>query len=151
MNFDYRDLLRLFNEHGVKYLVVGAYAVIHYTQPRYTKDLDLWVRPTKENAQRLMVAMAEFGIPLADLDVTQSDFEVEGTQLYLGVAPNAIAFLTSLPEMNFAEAWVQREVCDEDGLRILSIGKSDLIQAKQNAGRLQDLADIEEINRLPPE
>ena len=63
MNQDYEDLFRAFNEHQVKYLVVGAYAVIYYAEPRYTKDLDVWVDPTRENADRVWKALLEFGAP----------------------------------------------------------------------------------------
>src|SRR6478752_1482529 len=95
MNSDFKDLLRIFAEHHVEYLIVGAYAVIHYTQPRYTKDIDLWIKPSKENAARVARAFHEFGLPL--IEVTQDDFAHPGLQYVVGASPCQIDFLTSLP------------------------------------------------------
>lgn len=66
MNQDFRDMLRLLEEHGVDYLVVGGYAVIRYTQPRFTKDLDIWIRPSRENAAKTAKALRAFGVPLIE-------------------------------------------------------------------------------------
>ena len=148
MNSDFRELLQTFNDHGVRYLVVGGYAVIHHSQPRYTKDLDLWVEPTKDNARRVAQAFLKFGLPLHD--VTQDDFATEGTQFFIGVPPCAFDFLTTIPALLFNEAWANRVESDENGISIPYLGKADLILAKQAAGRLQDLADIEEIRRTGP-
>lgn len=146
MNSDFKDLLRIFAEHRVEYIIVGAYAVIHYTQPRYTKDIDLWIKPSKENAVRVARAFYEFGRPL--VEVTQEDFEHDGLQYVVGVSPCQINFLTSLPGfLDFDSAWKSAEIASVDGIPIHYLGKSDLILAKQTAGRLQDLADIEELHR----
>lgn len=91
MNSDFRELLQSFARHNVKYLIVGGYAVIHYSQPRYTKDLDLWIEPSAENARAVVRAFAEFGIPL--IDITEKDLATEGTQFVLGVAPVMLDFL----------------------------------------------------------
>ena len=148
MNSDFKDLLHIFAKLEVEYLVVGAYAVIHHTQPRYTKDIDLWIRPTKENAARIARAFREFGIPL--IEVTQDDFSREGLQYVIGVSPCQIDFLTSLPGLpDFQSAWDARSSATVDGTPIHHLGKSDLIRAKQTAGRLKDLADIEELRRVP--
>jgi predicted nucleotidyltransferase len=146
MNSDFKDLLRIFAKHHVEYLIVGAYAVIHYTQPRYTKDIDLWLKPSKENAARVARAFYEFGLPL--VEVTQEDFESEGLQYVVGVSPCQIDFLTSLPGFyDFNTAWISAEVASIEGIPVHYLGKSDLILAKRTAGRLQDLADIEELQR----
>ena len=145
MNSDFRDLLRVLNEEQVRYLIAGGYAVIHYSQPRYTKDLDIWVDPSADNAHRLMKAFAKFGLPL--LGLKESDFAESGTQFNIGVAPCQIDILTTIPGLEFAAAWEHRVTSDEAGLAIPYLGKDDLITAKKTAGRLQDLADIEEINR----
>lgn len=76
MNSDYRDLLRLFAKHEVRYLIVGGYAAMLYSQPRFTKDLDRWLEPTAENAEHVLSAFEKFGLPL--IDVTKDDFEKEG-------------------------------------------------------------------------
>ena len=149
MNSDFKDLLHAFNEAGVRYLIVGGYAVIHYSQPRYTKDLDIWVEPSAENARRLLVALGEFGAPL--LDLSEDDFMVPGTQLSIGVAPSEIDILTAVPGLEFSPAWENRVLSDEQGLPIAYLSRPDLITAKQTAGRHQDLADIEELRRTDGE
>ncbi|NIP96984.1 MAG: hypothetical protein GWO24_27550, partial [Akkermansiaceae bacterium] len=88
MNSDFKDLLRTFAEEGVEYLIVGAYAVIHHSQPRYTRDLDIWIRPNADNARRVARAFARFGIPL--IEVKEEDFAEEGLQFVIGVPPSQI-------------------------------------------------------------
>ncbi|MBN8460538.1 MAG: hypothetical protein J0M04_22130 [Verrucomicrobia bacterium] len=145
MNSDFRDLLRALNESEVRHLVVGGYAVIHHAQPRFTKDLDLWIEPSPENARRLMRAFAAFGLPLIGVD--EADFAVPGTQFCMGVPPCQIDFLTTVPGLEFSSAWERKVISMERDLPIPYLGRDDLILAKQTAGRLQDLADIEEVLR----
>lgn len=145
MNSDFRDLLRIFVEEEVRFLVVGGYAVIHYAQPRYTKDLDLWIEPTTGNARRLMRAFHRFGLPLIGLE--ESDFAEPGTQFSVGVPPCEIDLLTSLPGLEFSSCWANREHSDEEGIQIPYLGKTDLVNAKRIAGRPQDLADLDELQR----
>lgn len=95
MNSDFKDLLRLFGVHEVRYLVVGGYAVSHHAQPRFTKDLDLWIEPSAENATRVAAALTEFGIPL--VEGTEPDFAQEGLQFAVGMPPNQLDFLTTVP------------------------------------------------------
>jgi hypothetical protein len=143
-NRDFKELLQMFAEHEVEYLVVGGYAVIHYTQPRYTKDLDLWIRPNRENAERVRQVFGKFGIPM--IEVTPEDFADEGLQFMIGVEPSAIDFLTSLPGLDFAGAWSHRVTDGSLGFPVHFLGPEELIQAKQTAGRTRDIADIEEIH-----
>ena len=146
MNSDFKDLLRIFAEEEVEDLVVGAYAVIHHTQPRYTKDIDLWVRPSVQNAARLARAFHRFGLPL--VEVSRKDFELEGLQYAIGVPPCQIYFLTSLPGTPpFEDSWKNRASGEEDGIPIHFLGKSELVLAKENAARPQDLADLDELRR----
>ena len=147
MNSDFKDLLQVFADEGVEYLVVGAYAVIHYTQPRYTKDIDLWIKPSVENAARVARAFFIFGLPL--VEVKQDDFTRGGLQYVVGISPCQIDFLTSLPGLpDFDTAWAIRGTGFVDGIPIHYLGKADLIHAKQTAGRPQDLADIDELRRV---
>lgn len=145
MNSDFKELLQTLHECDVRYLVAGGYAVIHHSQPRYTKDIDIWLEPTPANAHKLMRAFLIFGIPM--IGVTQEDFATPGTQLSLGVAPCEIDFLTTIPGLEFASAWENRVTSQENDFPIHYLGKADLIRAKQNAGRPQDLADLDEIRR----
>jgi hypothetical protein len=145
MNSDFKELLQAFANHKVRYLVVGGYAVMHYSQPRFTKDLDLWLEPTPENAKRVMEAFAEFGMPL--IDVTQADFAQESLQYMVGRAPVLFDFLTSLPQQHFAECWECHVTDLSEGFPIHYLAKESLLKAKKIAGRLQDLADIDEMER----
>ncbi len=142
MNSDFKDLLVILDQEGVRYLVVGGYAVIHYSQPRYTKDLDVWLEPSPENAVRVMRAFATFGI--STFGLSREDFEVEGTQLSVGVPPVAIDFL---PGVEFAQAWERREISDMDSIPVNYLSRLDLIAAKRTAGRPVDLADLDELER----
>lgn len=146
MNSDFQDLLRLFAKHEVQYLIVGGYAAMHYSQPRFTKDLDLWLKPSPENAGRVMRAFHEFGMPL--IDVTQRDFEGESFQYMVGRAPVLFDFLTSLPGLQFDSCWHERTTDTSEGFAIHYLSKQSLIKAKKLAGRPQDLADLDDLNRF---
>lgn len=149
MNQDFKDMLLLLEEHEVDYLVVGGYAVIRYSQPRFTKDLDIWVRPCKENAAKMAKALRAFGVPL--IEVTEEDFAEGGLQFMIGIYPNAIDFLTSIKGLDFNETWKSKRTFKTLTGEIKYISPSDLIIAKRAVGRLQDLADIEEILRVHPD
>ena len=145
MNSDFKDLLQNLHECEVSYLVAGGYAVIHHSQPRYTKEIDIWLEPEPENASRLMRAFRRFGIPMTG--VTEEDFATSGTQSSLGVPPCEIDFLTTIPGLDFKSAWSNRVTTEENDFPIHYLGKPDLILAKQTAGRPQDLADLDELRR----
>ncbi len=117
MNSDFRDLLSLFAKHEVRCLVAGGYAVMHYSQPRFTKDLDLWLKPSMENAASVMRAFAEFGMPL--IDVTKEGFASEGLQCMVGRAPVLFDFLTTLPGLDFETCWTARRTDESEGFPIL--------------------------------
>jgi hypothetical protein len=146
MNSDFKELLHIFAEVGVEYLIVGGYAVIQYTQPRYTKDIDLWIKPSPENARRVAQAFYRFGLPL--VEVTPEDFEKEGLQYVVGVAPCQIDFLTSLPGLpDFDASWAKRTTGKAGEVPIQFLGLEHLILAKKAANRPQDLADLDELAR----
>lgn len=149
MNSDFKELLATLAAEEVRYLVVGGYAVIHYAQPRYTKDLDIWLDASPENARRLMKAFERFG--LSSFGLTEEDFAEKGTQLNIGMPPTAIDFLTSLPGLEFDVAWRNRNVSEEDGVEVFYLSSDHLLLAKRAAGRAQDLADIEEITKYATE
>ncbi len=145
MNQDFKELLQIFAELEVEYLVAGGYAVIFHTQPRYTKDLDLWIKPSRENARRIQKAFFKFGLPL--VEVTATDFESEGLQFSIGVEPCCLDFLTTIPGLVFETAWKNRVTDESLGFPIHYVGMFDMKSAKITAGRLVDLADIEELER----
>ncbi|MBB5036075.1 hypothetical protein [Prosthecobacter dejongeii] len=145
MNSDFSDLLRLFDQNEVRYLIVGGYAAMLYSQPRFTKDLDIWLEPSDDNAARVVKAFHQFGMPL--IDVTQADFAKESFQYMVGRAPILFDFLTSLPGLSFASCWAEHTVDTDEGFDIHYLSKDALIKAKTLAGRIQDLADLDEIRR----
>ena len=140
MNQDFKDLFKTFNEYQVKYLVVGAYAVVYYAEPRYTKDLDIWVEPTKENAQRVRDALAVFGAPLEG--VTLEDFCNPELIYQIGMAPNRIDIMMNISGVNFYSAWERKieSTYGEEPIKI--IGIDDLIKAKKTMNREQDRLDV---------
>jgi hypothetical protein len=143
---DFKELLSVFNEHRVKYLIVGGYAVGIHAQPRATKDLDVFVEPTAENAKAVFEALVKFGAPLSDLkpeDLIQPDFFFR-----MGSPPQMIDLLSRITGVEFDQAWERRveEVVDEHtGLKAFIISAEDLIANKLALGRPYDLADAEAI------
>lgn len=106
MNSDFKDLLQLLSDEEVEYLVVGGYAVIYHAQPRSTKDLDIWLKPSAENAKKIGNVFHKFGIPL--IDITLDDFANEELQYAIGMPPSMIDFLTSIPGLDFDQCWKNR-------------------------------------------
>jgi hypothetical protein len=133
-------------ESGARFLVVGGYAVIHYTQPRYTKALDIWIEPSMENARAVACGLEAFGIP--DLGITLADLAQSGTQFMLGLPPNAIDFITICSDSNFEECWERRELVDlGDGLVVPFLGREDLLAGKESLARDQDRMDAKALRQ----
>lgn len=143
MNQDYLDLLQLFDEHAVKYLVIGGYAVIHYSEPRYTKDLDLWVEASAVNGKRLLSALREFGAPIDNLSI--GELAAPGLLYVFGVPPVRVDILNNLTGARFATAWKKRVSKNIEGVKAKIVDKGTLIKLKRLAGRPQDLADLEKL------
>jgi len=141
MNPDFRDLLAEFNAHGVEFLVVGAHALAAHGHVRATKDLDVWVRPEPDNAKRVMQALLAFGAPLHDLTV--SDLSSPGIFFQIGIAPIRIDILTTIEGVAFDDAWPRRVHTRFAGEPVSVLSLEDLIKNKMKAGRTQDLADVE--------
>lgn len=141
VNSDFSDLLRIFNDHNVKYLVIGGYAVVQYAEPRFTKDLDVLIGTDTVNAEAVYSALREFGAPLTDL--TPKDFSEEGFFFQMGVPPVRVDVLMGIPGIQFEQCWSRRVEVDFDGLKVIFISKQDLIVSKRAAGRPQDLLDAD--------
>jgi hypothetical protein len=133
--------LSAFIEAKVEFLVVGGYAMAAHCLPRATKDLDLWVRPSAENARRVLTALDAFGAPRHGL--TASDLETEGTIYQVGVPPNRVDVITVVEGVQFENAWRDRAVIDLEGLQIPVIGKAHLIVNKRTVRHPQDLLDAD--------
>jgi len=142
----FRELLLEFNAHRVEYLVVGAHAVAAYGHVRATKDLDVWVRPSADNAQRVLKALELFGAPLNEL--TQDDLTHPGVIFQIGVPPLRIDVITAIDGVEFDDGWRDRVQSEFAGEPVFMLSLHHLIANKKAAGRLQDLADVEQLERL---
>lgn len=149
MNPDFKDLLAEFNAHGVEYLVVGAHALAAHGIVRATKDLDVWVHPSEENAPRVLRALAAFGAPLHDLTI--EDLVRPGLVFQIGVAPVRIDVITVIDGVEFAEAWDGRLESTFGDERAPVLSRRHLIRNKKASGRLQDQADVEKLELLESE
>ena len=138
---DWRAFIESLNSSGVEYLIVGALALAHHGFPRYAGALDVFVRNTPENAQRLEAALARFGF--GSVGLKAADFVNSYQVIQLGVAPNRVDLLTSLTGVTFEDAWAGRVEGDLGGIRANFIGRQTLIENKQATGRPQDHADLD--------
>lgn len=143
---DYKDLLRILNRHRVKYLIVGAYAVIYYSEPRYTKDLDIWIKPEKKNAQRAFHALKEFGAPLKG--ITPEDFSNKKLFYQIGVAPVRVDIIMSISGIEFDSAFRNKVSTKFDNIKINIIGLRELIESKEKTGRDMDNIDVKALRRI---
>jgi hypothetical protein len=143
-NPDFRDLLRALNEEGARYLIVGAYAVMHFTEPRYTKDLDIWVEPRWENAQKVWRALAKFGAPLRDMTI--DDFTKPKVVFQIGVEPNRVDIVMGITGVRFDTAWHNRVRAFYDDQPVHVIGREDLLRNKRRVGRPADKLDVQAIS-----
>jgi hypothetical protein len=149
MNSDFKDLLKAFSEEEVRYLVVGGYAFAEHVEPRYTKDLDVWIERTVENVERVLAALLSFGAPLREL--SKDDLLSPGTFYQIGLPPNRIDIITQLEEMDFAECWNRRKTGQIGELAVEYISATDLMENKKRTGRPHDLADLEHLKQAHPD
>ena len=148
MHSDFRELLSVLNDCHVRYLIVGAYAVAIHAQPRATKDLDILVKADSGNAKALFTALAKFGAPLQG--ITVADFVEPGPFFRMGRDPVGVDILTAIPGIEFDAAWerrVEAVIDPSTGLKATFISRDDLVAAKLAAGRPQDLADVNAIQK----
>jgi hypothetical protein len=143
MNRDFVEMLSALSDAEAEYLIVGAHALAAHGRPRATGDLDIWVRPTPDNADRIWAALQRFGAPLHDL--TRGDLHTPDIVFQIGVAPSRIDILTSISGVDFGDAWKNRIVVPVSGIDVPTIGREDLIRNKRAVGRPRDLADIAEL------
>jgi predicted nucleotidyltransferase len=145
LNRDYKELLKELNDAEVEYLLVGAHALAFHVEPRYTKDLDVWVNPTPKNAERVYRALARFGAPLQG--VKAADFSTPGLVYQLGLEPVRVDVLTSCTGLDFNEAHGRRAAGSYEDVPFPVLSLTDLIANKEATGRPQDLVDLEHLRR----
>ena len=144
MNQDFVEMLSALSEAGADFLLIGAHALAAHGRPRATGDLDIWVRPTHENASRVWAALLRFGAPLHEISL--ADLRTPGVVFQIGLVPSRIDLLTSISGVEFDDAWNNRITISVSGVTIPTIGREDLIRNKLAAGRPRDLADAAELN-----
>jgi hypothetical protein len=138
---DFKELLELFNGHKVEYMIVGAYALAFHGAPRFTGDIDIFMRPSSQNAQRILSALADFGF--GSLNLTLDDFQNRNSVVQLGSPPVRIDLITSITGVT----WEQADGGKQEGLYgnvpVCFLGREQYIANKRATGRKKDLADLE--------
>ncbi|SHF43443.1 hypothetical protein SAMN05443144_108168 [Fodinibius roseus] len=143
LNPDFKEFIQSLNDNNVQYLIVEGYAVAFHGHPRYTKDLDIWIKGDPVNAGRLLKALDDFGF--GSLDLKKEDFLDSDQVVQLGVPPNRIDLLNDLKGIDFDDCYYRRIEVELENCTAKFIHRSDLITNKKATGRYQDLADIENL------
>jgi len=143
LNQDFKEFIQSLNDNQVHYLVVGGYAVALHGYPRYTKDIDIWIELAPDNARKMVRAIEQFGFE--SLGLEDGDFLVADQIIQLGYPPNRIDILCSLPGVEFAACYDKRMQIEIEGVWVNFIDLENLRKNKQASGRLQDLADLENL------
>lgn len=141
INKDFEELIHLFNDVEVRYLIVDAYAVIFHTEPRYTKDIDFWIDPTAENAERVYRALKKFGAPLEGL--MTDDLQNPEMVFQIGVEPNRIDIIMGVGGVDFDEAWKKRATSQYGDEKIYILSLEDAMRTKKVASRRHDQDDLD--------
>ncbi len=142
---DFREFIQSLNANDVRYLVVGGYAVAIHGHPRYTKDIDIWIWLDEENAERMLKALEDFGF--GSLGLQAEDFLTPDQIIQLGYPPNRIDLIISLPGVDFETCYKSRVVVTLDEMPVNFIDLENLKKNKLAVGRLQDLADLENLGK----
>jgi hypothetical protein len=148
LNSDYKDMSQVLLDQGVKFLLVGAYAMGVHGYPRATGDIDIWVEPSPENSARAYRSMAAFGAPLHEID--EATFVTPGVVFQIGVAPRRIDIITAISGVGFDEAYQQRRIVEIEGLGVPTLSLGDLIRNKRATGRDKDRLDADRLERERP-
>jgi hypothetical protein len=143
INSDFKDLLRSLNAAGIRYLIVGGYAVMVHTEPRYTKDLDIWIDRDEENARVVLETLTSFGAPTAG--VTAADLTEPEVFFQIGIEPVRIDIMTSVTGLAFDAAWERRVSVDFGGETAPVLCREDILAAKVASGRPVDQIDAERL------
>ena len=138
---DYEEFLGLLNKHSVRYCIIGSHALAFHARPRYTKDIDILVEASLDNAERILSALNEFGFGSLKLGV--EDFSSKGNIIQLGYEPVRIDIITSLKSLDFSDIWQNRVQGSYGNQTVNFIDRRNLIKSKKISNRTQDKADLE--------
>jgi hypothetical protein len=142
---DFKELLELLNEQKVKYIIVGGYAVAFHGAPRYTGDIDILVKPDRQNAARIIKALKDFGF--ASLKLKETDFEEPDITIQFGVAPVRVDIITSISGVTWQKAFHGRKKGKYGDVPVAYLGRKQLMENKKATGRPKDLADIDALEK----
>lgn len=143
LNQDFKEFIQLLNDNQVKYLIIGGYAVAIHGHPRYTKDIDIWVEMSSENAQKLMNALTQFGF--GSLGLSAQDFQTPDQIIQLGYPPNRIDLITTPDGIDFDTCYSLKLEVNLNDITVNFIDLENLKKNKKASGRFQDLADLENL------
>jgi hypothetical protein len=143
LNQDFKEFIESLNNNRVRYLVIGGYAVAFHGHPRYTKDMDVWIEPSPDNAANMVKALEQFGF--GSLKLQAGDFLAPGQIIQFGQPPNRIDIITSATGVDFATCYASRVQVVVDDVTVNFINLENLKKNKKATGRLQDLADLENL------
>ena len=143
LNQDFKEFIQSLNENNVRYLIIGGYAVAYHGHPRYTKDLDVWIELDRENAVNLLKSLSQFGF--GSLGLTVEDFLEPDQIIQLGYPPSRIDILNTLEGVDFESCYASRVIATIDDIPMNFMDLENLRKNKQATGRLQDLADLENL------
>ena len=146
LNKDFREFIESLNANGVKYLIVGGYAVGFHGYPRYTKDLDVWLLVSEENAEQVLKALDHFG--MGGLGLTRKDFLDTESFVQIGYPPNRIDLVMSCDGVDFETCYKMRIEYHSEGLQINFIDLENLKRNKKASARPQDLADFDNLQEI---
>lgn len=144
LNEDFKEFIELLNNHDVRYLIIGGYAVSFHGHPRYTKDIDIWIERTDVNANHALKALDEFGF--GDIGILKEDLLTENNVIQLGYPPRRIDLLTSIKGVTFDNCIANSATSLIDDTPLHFIGLEDLKANKLATGRPQDLADVDHLS-----
>ncbi len=143
LNPDFFDIVSALQDEGAEFLVVGAFAMAAHGLPRATGDLDLWIDPTPENANRVWRALLRFGAPVEAAGMTVDDLMAPSMVFQMGQPPRRVDIITEIDGVFFEDAWPSRKLVTVEGLEVPCLGRDELIQNKRASGRDKDLLDLE--------
>jgi hypothetical protein len=143
LNQDFKEFIQSLNDNQVRYLVIGGYAVALHGYPRYTKDIDIWVEMTQENAENMLKALEQFGF--GSLDIELEDFLKPDSVIQLGYPPSRIDLITTPDGVDFITSYASKVEVAIDNVTVNFIDLENLKLNKKASGRFQDLADLEHL------
>ena len=144
LNSDFKDFINCLNSNNVEYMTVGGFAMAFHGAPRYTGDIDFWINPTKENSEKVILALKQFDFPVDNTD--DLNFEIKDTVLMIGYPPNRIDILSSVSGLDFDECFNKKETIEYNGVILNFISLENFKTYKRSSGRKKDIIDLDEID-----